>query len=304
MKQIAIFGAGGSGRRYAEEIRTEQNRTEQNRTEQNRTEQNRTEQKLVCFFDNSKSKIGTKLCGVDVLAPEKIAELPFTVVVVVVSPGFETDIIAQIKLIDPGRMVEIPDFAKSGMRNIENRIVWLKSFAKVVYDRKTPGNVAEAGVFRGDFAKEINNVFPDKTLYLFDTFEGFPAEDVARETITSNSKQGYYDFTSEQLVFEKLTHRGKAVICKGYFPQSALNVVADNERFCFVNLDLDLYQPTYAGLKFFWDKMLPGGVILIHDYFGIYFPNVKTAVHDFEKWLGEPLKMMPIGDGLSIAIVK
>ena len=78
----------------------------------------------------------------------------------------------------------------------------------------------------------------------------------------------------------------------------------ETEKFCFLNLDLDLYQPTFEGLKFFWDKMSECGVILIHDYFSTDFPNVKTAVVDFEEWLGKPLKMMPIGDTLSISIIK
>jgi hypothetical protein len=185
--------------------------------------------------------------------------------------------------------------------HIETRKIWLTDFARIIYARGIFGNVAEAGVFRGDFAKHINAMFPDKTLYLFDTFEGFPVEDLEKEELHSNSKAGYYDFTSEELVLNKMPHKEKVVIKKGYFPQTAQGIY---DNFCFVNLDLDLYQPTLEGLKFFWDKMSECGVILIHDYFGIDFPNVKTAVSDFEKLLGEPLKMLPIGDTLSIAVVK
>jgi O-methyltransferase len=286
MKRIAIFGAGGFGKRYATKILTGQDRAE-----------------LLCFFDNSFAKQGQNILDIEVLPPEKIKELPPEVVVVVVTPGFEDDIIAQIHEIDPERKIEIPDFAKAGMCNIENRNVWLNSFAKLVYERKILGNVAEVGVFRGDFAKNINAVFPDRTLYLFDTFEGFPALDVEKEPLASNSKPGYYDATSEELVLSKLPHRNNVVVGKGYFPETASGVPED-ERFCFVNLDLDLYQPTLAGLNFFHDKMSAGGVILIHDYFGIDFPNVKTAVTDFEKEIGAPLKLFPIGDDLSIGIIK
>jgi hypothetical protein len=45
-------------------------------------------------------------------------------------------------------------------------------------------------------------------------------------------------------------------------------------------------------------------VILIHDFFGTDYPNVRTAVYDFEMWLGQRLKLLPIGDTLSIAIYK
>src|ERR1041385_1300392 len=35
------------------------------------------------------------------------------------------------------------------------------------------GDVAEVGVYKGEFAKRLNQLFPAKKLYLFDTFEGF-----------------------------------------------------------------------------------------------------------------------------------
>ena len=43
------------------------------------------------------------------------------------------------------------------------------------------GECAEAGVFEGDFAKWINQYFPDRKLYLFDTFEGFDMRDIEKE---------------------------------------------------------------------------------------------------------------------------
>jgi len=45
-------------------------------------------------------------------------------------------------------------------------------YEEIAY-HKLEGSVAEVGVFRGDFAKRLNLLFPDKKLYLFDTFEGF-----------------------------------------------------------------------------------------------------------------------------------
>ena len=47
-----------------------------------------------------------------------------------------------------------------------------------------------------------------------------------------------------------------------------------------------------------------GGVILIHDYFGESFPNIEQSVDDYEKECGMQLKKMPIGDDLSMAIIK
>ena len=67
--------------------------------------------------------------------------------------------------------VDIPLDTVSDVRN-----TWLYSYAKAYKNTKL--SVAEGGVFRGDFAKYINKVFPDSKLYLFDTFEGFDSRDV------------------------------------------------------------------------------------------------------------------------------
>lgn len=51
--------------------------------------------------------------------------------------------------------------------------------AQMIQKRKVKGECAEVGVFRGAFAKLINESFPDRKLYLFDTFEGFDERDLA-----------------------------------------------------------------------------------------------------------------------------
>ena len=56
------------------------------------------------------------------------------------------------------------------------RISLLELVSYEIRDRKILGSVAEVGVYKGDFAKYINYFFPDRKLYLFDTFEGFPDE--------------------------------------------------------------------------------------------------------------------------------
>ena len=86
---------------------------------------------------------------------------------------------------------------------------------------------------------------------------------------------------------------------KGYFPESAKGI---KEKFCFVNLDMDLYAPQLAALKFFSDKMVKGGVILVHDYYNSTFTGTTKAVDEFCSTKDNIIKY-PIGDGLSIALL-
>lgn len=173
----------------------------------------------------------------------------------------------------------------------------------------TPGNVAECGVFRGVLAKEINRYFYSRKLYLFDTFEGFDERDIAAERAFENDEfnksalndVGWLSETSAEYVMNKMPHPEDVIIKKGYVPETFADV---DDSFCFVSLDMDLYQPTLAALKFFWERMPDGGIMLLHDYLTPETPGVKKAVEDFEKHLGKRVNKDITIDGLSIAIFK
>ncbi len=115
----------------------------------------------------------------------------------------------------------------------------------------------------------------------------------------SEAQIGDYDFTSEDIVIKKMKFPQNCVIRKGFFPDSANGI---DEKFCFVNLDMDLYRPTLMGLLWFKDKMVKSGCILVHDYFTDNFTGVRLAVEEFLSQ-NEKLYKLPVGDGISIAIV-
>jgi hypothetical protein len=187
------------------------------------------------------------------------------------------------------------------------RIRFLEQFANYAHARGIHGSVAEVGVLRGDFAKEINRVFPKEKCFLFDTFEGFDNRDFSCE---ANQNERYSQIeemrktfntseTSVDIVMEKMPHPDKCVVKKGFFPDT-FDIA--NEMFSFVNLDTDLYQPTVAGLEIFYPLMVKGGVILIHDYFGGATLGVRKAVDEFLESRGT--EALPIGDYSSVTIVK
>ena len=168
-----------------------------------------------------------------------------------------------------------------------------------VTKRELPGSVAEVGVFRGDFSKRLNVLFPDKKLYLFDTFEGFPEDDVRFEKANDYST-GSQDFTgtSINLVRSKMKYPQNCVFKKGKFPDTAGGV---GDPFCFVSLDTDLFLPIYEGLKFFYPRLVPGGYIFIHDFNNDQYPGAREAVLQFctEQHIG----FVPIPDAGGTAII-
>lgn len=172
------------------------------------------------------------------------------------------------------------------------------------YIVKVFGGVAEAGVFRGEFAADINSAFPDRKLYLFDSFEGFSKSDLEGEQqyhSLDGTAGNHFTETSIELVMSKMKQKDMVEIRKGYIPDTFRGL--ENERFCFVNLDMDLYKPTKAALEFFWPRMIPGGGILIHDYSDdSIYAKLKQAVQEFADKEGIPI--LPIGDTLSVFLPK
>ena len=65
-----------------------------------------------------------------------------------------------------------------------------------------------------------------------------------------------------------------------------------------------LYIAMLNGLRFFWDKMIDRGCILLHDYFSDVFSGVRQAVDFFEQERGIQITKTPIGDKSSLALLK
>ena len=183
-----------------------------------------------------------------------------------------------------------------------NEYIRLSSFDPVVEEierRKVPGDVAELGVYKGDFAAVINRAFPTRTLYLFDTFEGFNSSEVDSDQKLRGLK-GRRDFsdTSEREVLKRMPHPERCAIRKAFFPQTAEGL--EDRRFCFVSIDTDLYDPIIAGLSFFSPRLSPGGFIFVHDYNNDLFPGAKAAVQEF--CAGNALSFVPLPDKYGTAV--
>ena len=179
------------------------------------------------------------------------------------------------------------------------RISTLELVAQEIYENNVAGNIAEVGVYKGQFAKYLNRIFPDRTLFLFDTFEGFTDEDMKVEKDNKLGTQ-HQDFanTSVELVLSKMEHRDKCVVKKGWFPESLEGL---EDSFCFVSLDADLYKPIYDGLEYFYPRLSKGGYIFVHDYNNKNYEGAKSAVKTFCKKMN--ITCVPMSDTWGSAII-
>ncbi len=154
-----------------------------------------------------------------------------------------------------------------------------------------PGSFAELGVYKGDSAWVIHHMDPSRKFHLFDTFEGFQESDLEVETgkAASYTVHNFAD-TSIKRVKQKL-RSDKFIFHKGHFPETTDEL--KDEIFALVSMDADLYKPTKAGLEFFFPKLSPGGVIIVHDY-NPEWPGIMSAVDDFAQTISTPI--VPLND--------
>ena len=139
----------------------------------------------------------------------------------------------------------------------------IELIAEEIYRNNVPGDIAEAGVDYGDCSWVINAAFPDRTMYLYDTFRGFDKRDVAVESEHDYTSTAFYESANyflrddafktadDQIAYvrSRLKYPEKAHFRAGYFPETAVG--EEDKRFAFVSLDMDLYQPILNGIRFF-----------------------------------------------------
>ncbi|HLI10768.1 MAG TPA: class I SAM-dependent methyltransferase [Alphaproteobacteria bacterium] len=168
-----------------------------------------------------------------------------------------------------------------------------------------PGDYIELGVHKGFTLRAIHRFMDQsRSLFALDTFEGFDERDITVEhrLYQNDWHAGNFSPTTEELVGRFVGHGERPAnlhIVKGWFPDSFRGL--EDRRWRFVHIDFDLYQPVKTALETVWDAVLPGGIVMVHDY-GCYGFRARLAVDEFCGAIG----VLPIelGDRWGTAVLR
>lgn len=280
MKKALIFGASGYGRRvlYSLDERSVQ---------------------VTAFIDNHKAKHGSLIEDIPIIAPEEIVNYEYDYVIISVG-ALEKVVKLQLKELGVAEEQIVTYLTDhSNLFTLENRHVMARACINEINRRQVRGNLAEVGVYQGNFASYLNRMLPDRKLYLFDTFEGFDVRDEHKNDRFGINTSAFSD-TSVEVVLEKMKTPENVIVKKGYFPDTAAGL---EDTFCFVSLDADLYKPILDGLEYFYPRLEHGGYIFIHDYDKPNWPGVTVAVREY--CVKHKISYVPILDrGSSVVITK
>ena len=157
------------------------------------------------------------------------------------------------------------------------------------------GDMAEVGVYQGCSAKIISVASGGCPLHLFDTFEGLPDPDASEHR---RMRKGHYAASLES-VRAFLADRQDISFNPGLFSAETASSIADRQ-FSFVHLDVDLKSSTLDCLAFFYPRMVPGGIILTHDY--SYLIGVREAFTEFLSGRPETAIELPTSQAMLVKL--
>jgi hypothetical protein len=161
------------------------------------------------------------------------------------------------------------------------------------------GDLAELGVYKGNTSVLLATLARNRgsTAYLFDTFDGFAADDL--QGIDAHKSPNFAD-TSLAAV-RSLVGDDSVRYIKGRFPETTSELPSDL-RFCLVHIDCDLYSPFVAALHYFYPRLTKGGFLVMHDYGGLYWDGAEKAIDEF--FLDKQEKLVPIPDKSGTVVVR
>lgn len=197
---------------------------------------------------------------------------------------------------------EVSDYKNDRVyRNDYIRLKVFELLADVIKRENIEGQIAELGVFKGEFAKFLNYAFPERKLYLFDTFDGFDEEELSRDVKDNGicAVREIYKKTSIDTVMDKMRYKENVIIKQGLFPESLDGL---DEKFAFVSLDCDFEESIYQGLKYFYPNITGGGYIMLHDY-NNFIGCAKKALERYENDMDIKIHKVPICDAQGSLVI-
>lgn len=179
--------------------------------------------------------------------------------------------------------------------------VWLMT-SLAERSARLEGDFAEFGTYRGGCARmvlETSGLGTDRRMHLFDTFAGIPASDLTARELEQEFA-GRFEDSSVELVRSALSPwADQVVLHKG----DVFEVLPNTETgpLSFVHVDLNATAPTFAAMEYAWQRLVPGGTMLLDDYGWPDYPEQRIVIDEFFAGRPEAPIVLPTGQAFVIA---
>jgi hypothetical protein len=186
------------------------------------------------------------------------------------------------------------EFPGKSSDSLSKRIRFLSLAQLVRQVAAIEGSFAECGCLFGHstymIARTMTRIGRSDLLHAFDSFEGLSPPTTQDRNVSPNHVDLFglhAHLNSGKTMFRaelEMTRRNLAPfpfvrLYQGWIPSRFPEVAS--EKFAFVHIDVDLYEPTLRSLEFFYPRLVQGGALQIDDYNFMDWPGTTAAVDQF-----------------------
>ncbi len=184
------------------------------------------------------------------------------------------------------------------------RLANLRMCVEQVVTDGIPGDLIETGVWRGGATILMRAILKargvtDRVVWAADSFAGLPPPNAGQYPLDEGIN--LHRFPQLAVPLERVQDNfrryglldGQVRFLKGWFRDTL--PAAPIERLAVLRLDGDLYESTIQALESLYDKLSPGGFVIVDDFGNI--EACRQAVHDFRAARGITDAIYPIDWG-------
>jgi O-methyltransferase len=165
-----------------------------------------------------------------------------------------------------------------------------------------PGDFVECGVNRGGLARAMVDYVRFETLnkkfFLIDTFKGLVPDYLTSDEKTKGllDNYNYYEDNSLGAVRETFAPFSNVMVVQGTVPDILPEI--PSKQVAYLSLDMNCMWPEQKAAEYFWDLIVPGGIIL-HDDYGFDLHEEQRKMMDrFAASRGVAVLALPTGQGI------
>ncbi|MBN8889471.1 MAG: hypothetical protein BGP12_10650 [Rhodospirillales bacterium 70-18] len=167
------------------------------------------------------------------------------------------------------------------------------------------GDFVECGVDTGMLSlaicDQLDFATQDRDFWLFDTFKGIP------EAQMSEAERGGVAAWHNRESYEECYETAQANfapwprcrLVRGMVPET-LAAFPEGRRVAYLSIDMNIVLPEIAAIEFFWDRLVPGGIVLLDDYGWSTHTAQKQAFDAFAAAHGVSILNVPTGQGILV----
>ena len=156
------------------------------------------------------------------------------------------------------------------------------------------GDFVECGCYKGTTARILYDVAglgsSPRKFYLYDLFQG--AEGISKHAMPEHGPE------LEAEVRARFRDMENVIITQGRVPDSFARAMP--EQIAFLHVDMNNAEAEIAALEVLFDRVAPGGVIILDDYGWIAYEKQMKAERNWFAQRGYHVLELPTGQGLVI----